>query len=205
MSQLTIQASVGSSPLSRGIHPPVSAAQPPCRIIPALAGNTIVWAVSHGHETDHPRSRGEYLSPTLPSGPDLGSSPLSRGIPSDAAEASPCHGIIPALAGNTRGAGSGTSRSPDHPRSRGEYCRAEPGGGTLHGSSPLSRGIRYREGDRCPGVRIIPALAGNTRPPSPATTGTRDHPRSRGEYLVGRRGDYRGPGSSPLSRGIPPR
>ena len=51
----------GSSPLSRGILVPDSAAAPTRRIIPALAENT-VWSPTRCLPApDHPRSRGEYL------------------------------------------------------------------------------------------------------------------------------------------------
>ena len=70
------------------------------------------------------------------------------------------------------------------------------------GSSPLSRGIRMRiEG---PGFerRIIPALAGNTRPAGLSGCTATDHPRSRGEYVFFHNLAFDGDGSSPLSRGI---
>ena len=52
-------------------------------------------------------------------------------------------------------------------------------------------------------VRIIPALAGNTRRPRLASSATTDHPRSRGEYTQRRCRMVTATGSSPLSRGIP--
>ena len=51
----------GSSPLSRGIPGGI---QPVClisRIIPALAGNTIIGSSHALNAEDHPRSRGEYI------------------------------------------------------------------------------------------------------------------------------------------------
>ena len=70
--------------------------------------------------------------------------------------------IIPALAGNTTGRCQLRRHRTDHPRSRGEYF-----GHFLFpffgwGSSPLSRGIRFREDLLGETERIIPALAGNT-------------------------------------------
>ena len=52
----------GSSPLSRGI--PICPTTRPCgtRIIPALAGNTENASTAARQTTDHPRSRGEYLT-----------------------------------------------------------------------------------------------------------------------------------------------
>ena len=51
-------------------------------------------------------------------------------------------------------------------------------------------------------ARIIPALAGNTSPVLNSATGTKDHPRSRGEYAGYVLGILTSTGSSPLSRGI---
>mgnify|MGYP000958131422 CR=1 FL=1 len=48
--------------------------------------------------------------------------------------------------------------------------------------SPLSRGIRIELGDCKVTVRIIPALAGNTRAALVSLSKSGDHPRSRGEY-----------------------
>ena len=71
----------GSSPLSRGIPDVAAESAQACRIIPALAGNTIPFGSVIRMLGDHPRSRGEY-PPSLPlMVPRAGSSPLSRGIP----------------------------------------------------------------------------------------------------------------------------
>ena len=50
------------------------------------------------------------------------------------------------------------------------------------GSSPLSRGIHIISRSSAFEPRIIPALAGNTRPAGPTRRPVSDHPRSRGEY-----------------------
>ena len=154
---------MGSSPLSRGIPAPRPIHWPGGGIIPALAGNTMVWAVSHGHETDHPRSRGEYGMRSHRTRPREGSSPLSRGILDFANEWSPYNGIIPALAGNTDFGSGALGSLRDHPRSRGEYGFSA--GWLIHtrGSSPLSRGIPGTRRQLTEHFRIIPALAGNTR------------------------------------------
>ncbi len=70
------------------------------------------------------------------------------------------------------------------------------------GSSPLSRGILTPSRHRSCRLRIIPALAGNTKPPQQLNTGPQDHPRSRGEYEVSTTSTRSCGGSSPLSRGI---
>ena len=134
-----------------------------------------------------------------------GSSPLSRGIPPAAATYRTFGGIIPALAGNTIEVIYCHYSPPDHPRSRGEYQHPHTAAARSLGSSPLSRGIRRPAKTWRYGARIIPALAGNTGFCTVTVIPPKDHPRSRGEYWSGRPAKILRLGSSPLSRGIPPR
>ncbi len=133
----------GSSPLSRGIlggeHG--GAGQP--RIIPALAGNTSPAHRAKNPCRDHPRSRGEYDAEQVGDVGGEGSSPLSRGIPTNTTDRAVSARIIPALAGNTPSRDAATDFDADHPRSRGEYDSVFPAGAAGLGSSPLSRGIPY--------------------------------------------------------------
>ena len=110
---------------------------------------------------------------------------------------------IPALAGNTLAEALEGPGGEDHPRSRGEYRVHVRRIESDAGSSPLSRGIlRSVCGPR--GLDgIIPALAGNTLTQCLRHPLTRDHPRSRGEYLSYPYPQNTAEGSSPLSRGIP--
>ena len=111
--------------------------------------------------------------------------------------------IIPARAGFTAGAHPPDGQGPDHPRSRGVYCRRVRVLGYWGGSSPLARGLHTLTHTLMEGNGIIPARAGFTRRERSAPTMRRDHPRSRGVYR-GDKGDQgeRG-GSSPLARGLP--
>ena len=152
----------GSSPLSRGIRFHQPQHMDGHGIIPALAGNTWFPKVWTSGLTDHPRSRGEYFMSDAKPAFMLGSSPLSRGIPLLPEFAEKNDRIIPALAGNTGGAGSCMAVRPDHPRSRGEYFGGRVRFRGLGGSSPLSRGIRECCNQWNRFRRIIPALAGNT-------------------------------------------
>ena len=93
--------SVGSSPLSRGIHKVNELVGAHGRIIPALAGNTICEGWTSFRRQDHPRSRGEYRSEQFRLFILRGSSPLSRGIRRVRHGPYRCCRIIPALAGNT--------------------------------------------------------------------------------------------------------
>ena len=64
------------------------------------------------------------------------------------------------------------------------------------------RGIRSGRDQNRRGRRIIPALAGNICALPRRVSPTRDHPRSRGEYLISWYTYSWHPGSSPLSGGI---
>ena len=193
----------GSSPLSRGILLPARWYAKACRIIPALAGNTLSRrGICVGRE-DHPRSRGEYGSWQIESSSGPGSSPLSRGILPLNQAALYRVGIIPALAGNTPYQNSAPHPRTDHPRSRGEYPVPVVNRGLSRGSSPLSRGIRPGPQRPCRAARIIPALAGNTGSSFHSFRLFGDHPRSRGEYIYPKVLAWSVEGSSPLSRGIP--
>ena len=157
---------------------------PPWRsgIIPALAGNTSRMTSILRLGWDHPRSRGEYTATARSNANHDGSSPLSRGI-----RGLPAEPQMPAQ---------------DHPRSRGEYFGFLYGMGAGSGSSPLSRGIRAPHIMHDFSNRIIPALAGNTKAFWGQAGRAKDHPRSRGEYLLGYLEPRHDIGSSPLSRGI---
>ena len=195
-------SSAGSSPLSRGIHARPDQDIILDRIIPALAGNTNKLPFLRRKCRDHPRSRGEYVSPQLAGNAGLGSSPLSRGIRQELCNRARLRRIIPALAGNTRERLNGLIVDTDHPRSRGEYGGRKAINPPAGGSSPLSRGIQLMIASLFGEPRIIPALAGNTAGSARGRRAGWDHPRSRGEYGICRWFNLQGQGSSPLSRGI---
>ena len=172
----------GSSPLSRGIRSRWLLRRRRRRIIPALAGNTCLCPPRRRGSTDHPRSRGEYLTTVPDQSLMSGSSPLSRGILAGGTVKPHYDGIIPALAGNTPAKRQLRPTPRDHPRSRGEYASQATTPAHTPGSSPLSRGIPPLQPLFALGTRIIPALAGNTSDQLLGTAMPPDHPRSRGEY-----------------------
>ena len=110
-------------------------------------------------------------------------------------------GLIPAHAGKTRYDGRSDTRSPAHPRSRGENTRVKLRDPAGVGSSPLTRGKLRGLMHRINPARLIPAHAGKTLTPTEWVTKLKAHPRSRGENR--RRCDATDitTGSSPLTRG----
>jgi len=134
-----------------------------------------------------------------------GSSPRSRGTPVTELQRKAAHRFIPAIAGNTIVDKQCSPVLPVHPRDRGEHRRITMKILQLIGSSPRSRGTRPRRPSVHFGSRFIPAIAGNTSTSMRIRCRWPVHPRDRGEHVrspVPRRGRR---GSSPRSRGTPPK
>ena len=92
----------GSSPRLRGTLFNCFAHVVDVWIIPALAGNTPAPTRTWATSGDHPRACGEHCCICDNFGQNMGSSPRLRGTRPYLYDASTAHGIIPALAGNTR-------------------------------------------------------------------------------------------------------
>ena len=92
---------LGSSPLARGLHAGGLAPCGACGIIPARAGFTTATTPSSPPPKDHPRSRGVYFHTSSHHNPNLGSSPLARGLLWGQILAQAPTRIIPARAGFT--------------------------------------------------------------------------------------------------------
>ena len=111
--------------------------------------------------------------------------------------------IIPARAGFTIFGAVTAPSARDHPRSRGVYVTNQLLSDAPAGSSPLARGLRWKNFEKYFPRRIIPARAGFTDPMSNPSATVRDHPRSRGVYSQPGQVTLRETGSSPLARGLP--
>ena len=90
-----------------------------------------------------------------------------------------------------------------HPRLRGEHVRLKLARFPVVGSSPPTRGTRRAQGVPAPGVRFIPAYAGNTLPGRTGQSRYPVHPRLRGEHHAQRPPLHLQGGSSPPTRGTP--
>ena len=172
----------GSSPLARGLRCTMRRRWGIRRIIPARAGFTFLPHQGIDLIGDHPRSRGVY-------GEEICLESVTGGI-------------IPARAGFTwRGRSRGGFES-DHPRSRGVYRARARAFMPRLGSSPLARGLRIHLAYANQSRRIIPARAGFTVCLELTKSRHRDHPRSRGVYVLRAEDGNAYPGSSPLARGL---
>ena len=202
---MPLSANWGSSPLTRGKLPDRDA--PICQLglIPAHAGKTIPLVCPDQAVWAHPRSRGENGEKTGVHDYWSGSSPLTRGKHPGLRTGSGSRGLIPAHAGKTEGRGNENVPLGAHPRSRGENGGDRGARDRAAGSSPLTRGKPDSTHDARNRGRLIPAHAGKTRKVCPGTSGTRAHPRSRGENRRSKSTGSPLTGSSPLTRGKRPR
>ena len=174
-------------------------------IIPACAGNTMVWSIDASFTRDHPRVCGEHLIVAIGMAVGQGSSPRVRGTRGADRPRDQDAGIIPACAGNTAGARSCTAWRRDHPRVCGEHSRRTATVSVTLGSSPRVRGTLHGAGVAHERVGIIPACAGNTQPGRNLGRRRRDHPRVCGEHSAENMSANAQAGSSPRVRGTPRR
>mgnify|MGYP001679252812 CR=1 FL=1 len=89
--------------------------------------------------------------------------------------------ITPACAGKTKKSPKKDSKSPDHPRMRGEDTIGTFGALSHTGSPPHARGRPWKHEGRFERARITPACAGKTPARRPTSGLSGDHPRMRGE------------------------
>ena len=134
-----------------------------------------------------------------------GSSPHTRGAPGPDRAGEPPGRIIPAYAGSTSRGPDTKSRSPDHPRIRGEHLADDVRFNVDGGSSPHTRGAPGRRRQVQRGRGIIPAYAGSTCRSVSGTKTLTDHPRIRGEHDMVPLSVHFFLGSSPHTRGAPDR
>ena len=130
-----------------------------------------------------------------------GSSPLTRGKPTQGGSGPEQVWLIPAHAGKTGRHGPDRQSPWAHPRSRGENTLDYLMNVVAGGSSPLTRGKPPTTNALTVERRLIPAHAGKTFPDGRRHSHARAHPRSRGENLRLLRACRGVLGSSPLTRG----
>ena len=205
MSFTTKPASPGSSPHTRGALGPEGHGLSGVGIIPAYAGSTSERRRTMPFGRDHPRIRGEHSNRPVKAPLAPGSSPHTRGAQRRVLDCEKRHRIIPAYAGSTFGHPRYDGGPRDHPRIRGEHRLELTRWHDAVGSSPHTRGAPCEQPRIPQNSRIIPAYAGSTPPRGERTRRKSDHPRIRGEHLQSRMRASGQPGSSPHTRGAPPR
>ena len=194
----------GSSPLTRGKLGESETVEVLFGLIPAHAGKTHWPTRELVYSGAHPRSRGENPLRTKECPAVYGSSPLTRGKLTRRGGCWNGPRLIPAHAGKTRGPCGSAAVRTAHPRSRGENGCGRRHPVSVKGSSPLTRGKHKEPYPRPVSAGLIPAHAGKTRS-ARSRRACPAHPRSRGENF---RQGIEAPldlGSSPLTRGKPPR
>ena len=110
-------------------------------------------------------------------------------------------GIIPAYAGSTSTHFFLFWSYSDHPRIRGEHFPHVHTVSLDMGSSPHTRGALDDFVGLVCQLGIIPAYAGSTFSSVVASSSPADHPRIRGEHILGEKSRHEKEGSSPHTRG----
>ncbi len=196
-----LKGSSGLSPLARGTLLCRLRRHKLRRFIPAGAGNTEIDGSEQHSPSVYPRWRGEHRWSAGDKILVCGLSPLARGTHQCRELTYWPPRFIPAGAGNTFPQWSGTGSVSVYPRWRGEHCACAVMSPFLFGLSPLARGTpkgwrRWR-----PGIRFIPAGAGNTKIKPRAHSWATVYPRWRGEHGVYYADLVNSLGLSPLARG----
>ena len=112
----------GSSPLARGTQDLDRLGYVADRFIPAYAGNSSEPQRFWQPVSVHPRLRGELAKKSIYCSSVPGSSPLTRGTPTETSEPQTGRRFIPAYAGNSIASEVWNVNGTVHPRLRGELA-----------------------------------------------------------------------------------
>ena len=118
---LRLNRILGSSPRMRGTPLESCENRRQTGIIPAYAGNTVIFDWGDAFKWDHPRVCGEHVHFDRQRGYSAGSSPRMRGTHRQCRNVRRVFGIIPAYAGNTCTVPKCHVTIGDHPRVCGEH------------------------------------------------------------------------------------
>jgi len=191
----------GSSPRVRGTGVGLGALAGLGRFIPACAGNGRTAFGVRASKPVHPRVCGERSALTDARRASGGSSPRVRGTEPHSQSNRAIRRFIPACAGNGATRRPPTPGAAVHPRVCGERafnCLTSP---SSFGSSPRVRGTAGVPRPARPGLRFIPACAGNGPMRASNTNSAPVHPRVCGERGVPPPTRASASGSSPRVRG----
>ncbi len=130
-----------------------------------------------------------------------GPPPRARGPRGGPVHGHPRVGTTPACAGTTSSMSGSSGSTWDHPRVRGDHREAVAIAAAEQGPPPRARGpLPHRRTGRA-GLGTTPACAGTTSCRSTRASGTRDHPRVRGDHDVVRVDTTDDQGPPPRARG----
>ena len=153
---------VGSPPRARGEVSLLLAPTQLWRITPACAGRSRRIRLCGKRGQDHPRVRGEKVSPSKLTNPLIGSPPRARGEESFSQKQINRAGITPACAGRRYGRQTVRTSSRDHPRVRGEKSLPPDMLPSRMGSPPRARGEVAGRTGAVALSGITPACAGRS-------------------------------------------
>ena len=177
-----IQA-IGSSPRVRGTGKTTNDVLQRSRFIPASAGNGQCRHHRRAISPVHPRECGERFTRNPVPAPALGSSPRVRGTGFRWSRYSSSRRFIPASAGNGATVIEEEPILAVHPRECGERWVKVVPSNSKAGSSPRVRGTALFSPSSLPGLRFIPASAGNGSIPRWYRSRKPVHPRECGERM----------------------
>ena len=176
----------GSPPHARGKAETMMDNTAGSRITPARAGKSIAPVANAMGQRDHPRTRGEKCEECTNGSLCKGSPPHARGKGAMRKTAANFERITPARAGKRTPELTEGRTYRDHPRTRGEKSQTQKEGIADGGSPPHARG---KETDAVHLRRpwgITPARAGKSLLLRGLYPKKGDHPRTRGEKILGR-------------------
>ena len=191
----------GSSPRVRGTGGRLRRRSRQGRFIPACAGNGPCLRFRSIRTTVHPRVCGERAGRPRQEGAGEGSSPRVRGTASHHEPDDKIYRFIPACAGNSGPAPSGSRAGPVHPRVCGEQSGENQRRLVERGSSPRVRGTGSPSRTPLADRRFIPACAGNSLARAGRRRAPAVHPRVCGEQGCIPQASMGRYGSSPRVRG----
>ena len=148
-------------------------------------------------KTVHPHARGERIGRPQKERSEDGSSPRPWGTRPRAGHPGPVGRFIPTPVGNATCQQERLTASAVHPHARGERTAAQPGAGSVNGSSPRPWGTPASRGRGTDQDRFIPTPVGNAACRRSCPAGATVHPHARGERERLAPGSYAVSGSSP--------
>src|SRR5690606_33464379 len=170
-----------NTPACAGTTPPAPGSGTPSREHPRVRGDDLADSLSVHRPVGTPRVRGDDGgADPVASGKD-GTPPRARGRPHRRQVRGRVGGNTPACAGTTLTPSGPPSRTPEHPRVRGDDDGRTLEGYAAVGTPPRARGRLITPVFSTDSLRNTPACAGTTRCDQRMQGTSTEHPRVRGD------------------------